>query len=43
MAEAQNIYAHAALNYKTERETVLVEAISPLACPIRSARAPSLF
>ena len=39
-AKAQRIYAHAVLNYKTQREPVLAAARGPLACPSYGARHP---
>ena len=36
----KELNAHAALNYKTERETVLAEALGPLACHICSGQGP---
>ena len=35
-AEAQRSYAHAALNYKTDREPVLATALGPLAAAVCS-------
>ena len=38
----RKLRAHAALNYKTEREHVLAEALGPLANASRGAWPPSL-
>ena len=35
--------AHAALNYKTEREPVPAAALEPLVCPSHSAQPPLVF